>query len=190
MQNTTRGVDVLTTQVAWNDRRALSQAWYSALHLTEREPAHAPTRAPRPYAAHPSRAPQTTDVERAPERSPRGTAAPAHAMTTAPGRRDGTGSRHAGAADTRAQSQRGERRHATPPLAQRIARKLSAAPARGDASFTVRSADRRVHVVVRASAGRTRIVAVCAPDVRSRVERALAHARFALAARGVRAEAA
>ncbi len=37
MQHTDR-IDVLTTQLAETDRRALSQAWYSALHLAERPP--------------------------------------------------------------------------------------------------------------------------------------------------------
>ncbi len=37
MQHTT-GVAVLATELPATDRRALSQAWYSALHLAERAP--------------------------------------------------------------------------------------------------------------------------------------------------------
>ena len=38
MQHTT-GVAVVATQLADTDRRALSQAWYSALHLADQPPA-------------------------------------------------------------------------------------------------------------------------------------------------------
>ena len=47
-----------------------------------------------------------------------------------------------------------------------------------------------MHVLVRSDGERTRVVAVCAPSLRERVERALAHVRFALAGSGVRAEVA
>ena len=57
-------------------------------------------------------------------------------------------------------------------------------------SFTVPAAGGRVQLVVRCDGTRTRVVAVCAPALRERVERALAQARFALAGCGVRAEAA
>ena len=53
----------------------------------------------------------------------------------------------------------------------------------------IRAANGRVHVVVRSAAGGTRVVAVCEPALRERVERALAQARFALAGRAVRVEA-
>jgi hypothetical protein len=43
---------------------------------------------------------------------------------------------------------------------------------------------------VRTGEGGTRVVAVCSPPLRERVERALAQARFALAGRGLRTEAA
>jgi hypothetical protein len=61
---------------------------------------------------------------------------------------------------------------------------------RGVASFVVRAGDARVHLAVRTDGERARIVAVCSPRMRERVERALAHARFVLAAHGIRAEAA
>ncbi len=57
-------------------------------------------------------------------------------------------------------------------------------------SLVVRTAGGRVQLLVRSERGRTHVVALCAPALRERVERALAHARFALAARGVHAEAA
>ncbi|MDP9106131.1 MAG: hypothetical protein M3N49_09380, partial [Candidatus Eremiobacteraeota bacterium] len=42
MQHTT--VALVATQLADTDRRALSQAWYSALHLAERPPGTQPAR--------------------------------------------------------------------------------------------------------------------------------------------------
>jgi hypothetical protein len=60
----------------------------------------------------------------------------------------------------------------------------------GTASFAVRAANGRVHLVVRTAGGATRVVAVCVPALRERVERALAQARFALNGHGVRTEAA
>jgi hypothetical protein len=43
---------------------------------------------------------------------------------------------------------------------------------------------------VRTDGATTRIVALCAPHLRDRVDRALAHARFGLAASGLRLEVA
>ncbi|MEA2722054.1 MAG: hypothetical protein QOJ39_3918, partial [Candidatus Eremiobacteraeota bacterium] len=60
----------------------------------------------------------------------------------------------------------------------------------GSASFTVNVAGGRVHLLVRSDGACTRVVAVCAPLLRERVERALAHVRFALAGAGMRAEVA
>ena len=83
-----------------------------------------------------------------------------------------------------------ERRRPTE-LARRIERALSRrAPRPGATSFTVNAADGRVHLVVRSDGARTRVLAVCAPPLRERVERALAHVRFTLAGTGVRAEVA
>ena len=60
----------------------------------------------------------------------------------------------------------------------------------GAVSFTVQAAGGRVHVVVRSDGARTRVVAVCAPPLRERVERALAYVRCMLTGSGVRAEVA
>jgi hypothetical protein len=54
----------------------------------------------------------------------------------------------------------------------------------------MRAANGSVHLLVHADGARTRVVAVCAPRLRERVERALAHARFALASHGFHMEAA
>ncbi|HEY0394360.1 MAG TPA: hypothetical protein VGD01_07670 [Candidatus Elarobacter sp.] len=176
MQETT-GVAVLATHLAHTDRRALSQAWYSALHLAD--PAQ--------------RAPLTAGARSSPGAVP-GSARGPHPAAA----RDGLNRGSAGArGPDRANARRDpfaepcERRMPKTELARRIERALTRrSPRERAASFAVRTAGGRVHLVVRCDGARTRVVAVCAPPLRERVERALAQARFALAGCGVRAEAA
>jgi hypothetical protein len=174
MQHTT-GVAVVATHLADTDRRALSQAWYSALHLAD----HAPTKR-RTLIAPASRVAAAGGPSGPSDASPiRPNDEPVHARDVA----RNAESRRGGSADP-------GRRAARTELAQRIERALTRRPARAEASFAVRGPGGRVHLVVRTEGARTRVVAVCAPPLRERVERALAHARFALAGRGVRAEVA
>jgi hypothetical protein len=173
MQHTT--VAVVATQLADTDRRALSQAWYSALHLAERPPRTrpAPLVPSTPEGACRARGPNDAAAHRS---SAGGSVR--HASHNAAVRYAG------GIADC-------ERRAPKTDLAQRIERRLALHPPRGAmASFAVSGTGGRVHLVVRSDGARTRVVAVCAPPLRERVERALAHARFALAGCGVRAEVA
>jgi hypothetical protein len=177
MQHTT-GVAVVATQLADTDRRALSQAWYSALHLADHPPIgrHARNTPALTAAALPgsrfARNPHGASERRAAD----GAARARDAVRDAGSRCDG------GAA---------ERRIPKTELARRIERGLARRAPRGPAaSFAVRGADGRVHLIVRSDGARTRVVAVCAPPLRERVERALAQARFVLAGCGVRAEVA
>ena len=53
--NASDGVAVIATQVAQTDRRALSEAWYSALHLAHDAPSARTAKSPRIVAdAHPA----------------------------------------------------------------------------------------------------------------------------------------
>jgi len=178
--NETTTVAILATDLAYTDRRALSQAWYSALRLAGGDAHDAQARrAPPPrHRASLARAAQGGD---------------ALALDAGDGRnrrRGRTGAerleaRRAGAAEPL------ERRNTKTELARTIERGIARrAPCAETASFVVRAANGRVHLVVRSGAGGTRVVAVCAPSLCERVERALAQARFALAGRGLRAEAA
>ncbi len=178
MQHTT-GVAVVATQLADTDRRALSQAWYSALHLADRPPAAAHVPPARvPCGAPPGGSRSERGANGAPQ--PRSADDGSHARN-APRT---VSSRFDGAVTV-------ERRVPKTQLARRIEHGLARRPPRGvAASFAVRGAGGRVHLVVRGDGALTRVVAVCAPPLRERVERALAQARFALAARGVRAEVA
>jgi hypothetical protein len=177
MQETT-GVAVLATHLAHTDRRALSQAWYSALHLAE--PAQRTPPAPRARSS-PAAATARLGTRRAEPPAQPGmphTARAANGAPRAAARRD------AGAAPC-------ERRLPKSELARRIERALTRRPARERAaSFAVRTAGGRVHLAVRSDGARTHVVAVCAPALRERVERALAQARFALAECALRAEVA
>ena len=172
MQQTT-SVAIVATQLAHTDRRALSQAWYSALHLAE----HA---APKPRSASSAR------VVAPPSR--------AGAVADAGNVRGGTPQSHpssTGAALRGAMTHAADRRAPKTELARRIERALTRrVPREGQASFAVRAAGGRVQLIVRADGERVRVVAVCATTLRERVDRALAQARFALAGRGVRAEVA
>ena len=178
MQHTT-GVAVVATQLADTDRRALSQAWYSALHLAERPPAGAHAPLGRVPGAAPSGGSRCTrGSNAAPRRGSTGGAV--HARNAA---RD-TSSRCEG-------SVAAERRATKTQLARRIEHELTRRPPRGaTASFAVCGEGGRVRLVVRGDGALTRVIAVCAPPLRERVERALAQARFALAGCGVRAEVA
>jgi len=168
-------IAILAVQLAAVDRRTLSQAWYSALHLARHdEPARA-GRA-RGTALSPSRA---GSQERASKSGRRPSAAVSPRSSRAPA--DRTVTREAGI----------DRRAPKTELARRIERGLARGiPQRRAAAFDVRALDGRVHLIVRSEGAATRVVAVCAPALRERVERALAQARFALAARGIRTEAA
>lgn len=165
---TASGVAVIATSVARTDRRALSEAWYSALHL-----AHAPAgvganagpHAPRAIAPlpHPALAPKAAAAR--PARPP--------ALRER--------ARH----DARAQRESlVERRRPACADARRIERAVKTLATRwnGDAAHTVDLGGGRVRLLVRADRGTTRIVAVCAAPLRETVERALAEARFTLAA--------
>ena len=164
------GVAVLATRLADTDRRALSQAWYSALHLAAGAERTLPSR--RACAAlAPSRRANAPGAATAP-------LAAAQASLRAP---------HAGVVPRVPGPAATERRAPHTALSRRIERGLvRRTPRGGAASFAVRDARGRIHLIVRADGARAHVVAVCAPALRERVERALAQARFALAARGVR----
>jgi hypothetical protein len=169
MTTLTDGVAVIATQVARTDRRALSEAWYSALHLAHANgPAQAPSRArairETPLARQPVPAAQPARV---------GTA---HvAVTRAPHRDRGNVALPAD-----------ERRRPACAVARRIEGAVTALRARvnGHAAQTIDVAGGRVRLLVRSDRGTTRIVALCSDELREPVERALARARFTLAGAG------
>jgi hypothetical protein len=165
---------VVSTQLALTDRRALSQAWYSALRLA----------APQRDGTLAGRREPTVALRRALGRQ---TAPLAHALGVRTGAPPVVRARLLQAVRPGSAP---ERRAPPSELARRIRRALARRVLRGlPASFAVRAGNGRVHLLVRRDGTCTRVVALCAAPLRARVERALAQARFALAARGVRCEA-
>lgn len=161
-------IAVVATNLAQTDRRAISQAWYSALHIAEH--------------AHSAPSPRTRTALAAP---PAGGAQSRHhracAQRVVPAAPSATPRGSAQAAGTPAPSL--DRRRPATELARRIERAVERAAQQPQslAALTIRAGDGRVQLLVRNDGGQTRIVAVCAEPVRERVERALAHARFTLA---------
>jgi hypothetical protein len=172
MQHTS-GATVVTMPLAQIDRRALSEAWYRSMHLA--------VAAPRTPAARVSASPARAEGRGLPVRG-----IPAGADASRP----------VVAPPTQTSRERGmpaapERRLAPTPLGRRIERAVVQGAHRPQhGACTIREGRGRVIVLVRHDGARARIVAVCAPSLRARVERALAHARFALAAHRVRSEVA
>ena len=175
MTTATRSVAVVATRLPDIDRRALSQAWFSALHLAQ-PPAAKPIANPLPAASH-------NAAGRAKQAAP-DAAAPAAAPTVRV---------HAGAAATGFGSPPVERRKPGGELACRIERAIVRHAARAPhrtAAVAIDAGYGRVHLLVRTDHTTTRIVALCSPQMRERVDRALAHARFTLAACGLQLESA
>jgi hypothetical protein len=181
-------VDVLTTQLAETDRRALSQAWYSALHLAERSPHGQYCSAARSAAQSPvARQPAAGSAASCHANPAEGAAAPqrrAAAERTVTPDREAAHHRVAAVSNS-------DRRAPKTALARQLERTLIGRGPRGAAtSFALRAGIGRVQLLVRSDGTRTRVVALCTASVRERVERALAQARFALAGHGVAAEVA
>ncbi|MBV9439669.1 MAG: hypothetical protein JOZ24_06735 [Candidatus Eremiobacteraeota bacterium] len=166
-------VAVVATHLA-ADRRALSEAWYSTLHLARR--------ADRCVAAHPrARVAAGRDVL-AFARSC-GRDVPGGAVRSLV-----CGARAARMAPARPET---PPRPALPALARAVARAMAqpAAARRFALPAVVRLREGRVQLHVRERGGHVEVIALCAPALRERVERALAEARVALV-RLQRAEAA
>jgi hypothetical protein len=162
-------ISVLAAPLAAIDRRGLSQAWYSALHL-----ARDASPAPR-GASCLAEAKKHANAALAPAAE-----APRRALVVATQRQGGTRSSGARSAGTV------ERRSPRSPLARRIERAFLDPRVRATlATFATGTGDARVVVTMHGSGERVALVALCAPHARRAVARALDQARFALAARGI-----
>jgi hypothetical protein len=162
--------DVLTAPLAEIDRRTLSQAWYSALHLANAPAGWPSHRAARVAPASLGRA--TTAVASA--RAPRASVADARAVRA---------TREPAICEVAA-----DRRAPRSQLACRIER-IVARPVASmhGAFFTLRGAYGRVQILLRSHGGRTHVVAVCSPEARAEVAHALDQARYTLARGGIAA---
>lgn len=161
-------VCILTAPLAAIDRRALSQAWYSALHLAQERPLA--TRLPQAEPSVPClHAPQQKHAADATTRRVEA------ATTTLRAHRK-----------SRTAAEPFERRAARSTLARRIERTfLDPARKTARATFALEGAKARVHVALQTSETGMHLVAVCPTALRSGVARALDQARYALAVRGI-----
>jgi hypothetical protein len=163
------GFSILSAPIATVDRRALSQAWYSALYGDKAPPVAA--------AAVPAKSEGKSA-------HPRCTSVAATA-------------RHSSATCAQAPLQarrvplsiRGgeiERRSPRSSLARKIERAfLRPAAAPQKATFAVGGKHGRVQVMLRQQGKQLKLVAICTAKAKPYVANALAHARYALALRGV-----
>jgi len=179
MTTATRSVAVVATRLPNIDRRALSQAWFSALHLAQPPCGGAPARGMATTSpcgvAVPLAAPSRAAADVRPKTAACASRRPAYAQKTPIG------------------SALAERRGPAGELARRIERAIvrhGAVRPLHTAAIAINAGDGRVQLLVRTDGATTRIIALCAPHLRERVDRALAHARFALAAAGTRVEVA
>jgi hypothetical protein len=167
-------VSILAAPLAAIDRRALSQAWYSALHLARQDRRLVPAR----------------------ECGPRIVATPKE-----PKLQDETDLCRPRAAELRVEHfvqikplqvtmQSGAGRisanRVALPLSQRIERRFAHSTSHlRRATFSMGRGAARVHVILQTNGNVATLVALCRPQMRGVVARALAQARLALATRGV-----
>lgn len=168
--NETSPIAVLETRLPYLDRRALSQAWFDALHLARaREPAVAQqTRSATPLEAPDRYAHAKTCATESADR------APAHLRLI--GRRDGCAVAEAQASVTR--------RVAPKTRLRTVERRIRESEPPRVANLTLAIDGARVQLSVRREGGRTRILAVCAAQHVDQVRRALAGLDLALRVRG------
>lgn len=161
---------VLSAPVALCDRRALSQAWYSALHVhKDGAPANVTRRETRALVQD----------------------EPAHAYIQRTGFTKNNPEAQktclrVGAALALPGAPANERRILRSKLAQKIERVfLEPKHPPKHASFSLEGARGRVQILLQQTGSHTRIVALCPPEARDLVARALSQARYALALRGM-----
>ncbi len=165
------GFSVLTAPLAAIDRRSLSQAWYSALHLAH-DGTRVATLSTKQTPLPPANAADRCIAQAERQREARGFPA-AH---IAKNRRHHTQAHHIPV----------DRRALRSALARKIERTfLNPRHHVQRATFSLEGTQARVHVSLQRNGSRLRLVAVCAPAVRPAVARALQEARYALADRGI-----
>lgn len=163
-------VSILAAPLEAIDRRMLSQAWYSALHLAG--PARhsaAKLTAQRPWPMRPAERRHVMRLAPNAQKPELNSPRTLHAIR---------GAAHPGEVAML-------RRSSHSSLAARIERAFAAASLPKRATFSLGRGNARVHVVLQTTPARAMLVALCRPELRADVGQALAQARTALAARGI-----
>lgn len=164
-------LSVLSTPVALCDRRALSEAWFSALHV-HKEAQQSKPLSPAARAA----GPVTGTIQRGGRDGAR-----VQPVALLPQRTLRSG----GAARVAETPPCAERRSSRSKLARQIVRTFSRPAPPNHASFSIGEHRGRVQILLRSDGPFVTLVALCAPAARASVARALADARYALAMRGI-----
>jgi hypothetical protein len=172
-------IAVIETRLPYTDRRALSEAWFSALHLAHDEPT----------AAHPwyAAASNTVDPGNA-HANARSARASAVSGRRDPARTIAQAARRSAYAGLDTPARRASDPARTAAAARAFDRARSYAPFR--TSITLDGANgTRVHLIVRRVGPTLHVIALCPPAVESLVRKALASADLHFRARGERLEA-
>jgi hypothetical protein len=165
-------IDVIAAPLAQIDRRALSQAWYSALGFSHGSGGGGVSSIALPPRAQGGAAPCRAH--------PEGVARPGCddrtrvVASAAPKARSGS-SGNGICAERRTRSK----------LAAAIERRLLRGAQPRRSTVTLEGSSGRIVLMVQTRGARTHMVAVCRPQAREIVARAVAQARYALALRGV-----
>jgi hypothetical protein len=167
-------VSILAAPLAAIDRRALSQAWYSALHLARQD---------RPAVA--ARECGRRTVARFGEPKP-GDEANFFRPRAAETRVQHSAQAKPLQVTAQSSAARLSINRGTVPLSQRIERRFAHSTSQVKrATFSMGRGTARVHVILQTNGNVATLVALCRPQMRGVVARALAQARMALATRGV-----
>ncbi len=171
--NAPSGIALVPARLPYLDRRALSEAWYSALRLARASRGEPPRSERTPLAA-----------ERVPGRVPaaRSSARPAvQAHPPVPARSQRVAGAAAAAPETRAA-------RSSPPRDVRAASRRGRVPAQAYVTLTLEGA--RVRILARREGARMHVIALCGAAQVATVRRALGLLERTLRARGERLEAA
>lgn len=168
-------MSIIAAPLAAIDRRALSQAWYSALHLAHENSKRAQT---------PPKPPLVSTVVTT-RRASRETSTTRHFVTPScsmPARR----AERVLLGDNRASTEPRPGRE-RPPLARAIGNAFfNPGSTVKRATFSLSDENGRVHVVLQTKGSRGTLVALCPPQMHDVVARELSRARLVLRARGLR----
>jgi len=161
---------VVTAPLATLDRRTLSQAWYSALYGHEHPKQLSIRLQPARSTGATHRSALTANARE-----------PDHRARIAARSGSGVATLRAGVSE--------ERRAERSRLARKIERTFLRRPLPPrSATFTVESGE-RIAVLLRSNGSQNHLVVICSPKAEEAVRAALAQARYALAARGLRLHA-
>ncbi|HEY9084340.1 MAG TPA: hypothetical protein VIN40_00145 [Candidatus Tyrphobacter sp.] len=179
-------LSLISAPIAAIDRRALSQAWYSALGLARatgrKNISRLPQRSAESATSMDGRRSRAVNIPR-----PSGCVYPERAQRSRRAQGDKHDRRRCDAQSGARDARTVQERRTPSPLAQRIGRGLAnRTPLR--TSITLEGVPGRVHVMLQKHGARLAVIAICPRVAQARVAHALGEARYALARHGFQLE--